>query len=165
MDCSSKFIRRGYLSKHLQLCHGYSKKYAAEKAFNAERGDVTRDRYVLVVEDISNDEMVWEVLGDIINNSGVDLEQENTGNTKNDDVSTEQQDRDDNSNSDNNNNSNVENEHYITIDEANCEPSIVRPTLVKRMEVYTLTIYHKVEQVGDLIINEKISMDCDYYEY
>ena len=61
-NCSPKFIRRSYLSKHLISRHGYSSLRGRELACTAPRGDRVRPTYY---EDISEDESVFELIDDM----------------------------------------------------------------------------------------------------
>ena len=61
-NCSSRFIRRSYLSRHLAWTHGYGRPEAREAAISAPRGDnPTRhdDR-----EDISDDDTILDLLAE-----------------------------------------------------------------------------------------------------
>ena len=62
--CPAKFIRRGYLSKHLGKKHGFDKLTASMKAVGAPRGD-RQERYEPELEDISEDESILDLLNDI----------------------------------------------------------------------------------------------------
>lgn len=62
--CSSRFIRRSYLSKHLMRHHGFSRLSASEKAVGAQRGD-RLERYQPELEDVSEDETILDLLVDI----------------------------------------------------------------------------------------------------
>ena len=57
-SCTSRFIRRGYLYKHLTgRKHKYSKEDTRRKALAARRGDIDNDSQYY--EDISEDDSVW----------------------------------------------------------------------------------------------------------
>lgn len=61
-NCSSRFIRRSYLSRHLAWTHGYNKTDAREAAINATRGDNPTqygDR-----EEISDDDTILDLLAE-----------------------------------------------------------------------------------------------------
>ena len=60
--CSSKFIRRGYLSRHLVWTHGYSRSDAREAALTAPRGDRPNQHGGL--EDISDDDTILDLLAE-----------------------------------------------------------------------------------------------------
>ena len=61
MSCSSQFIRRSYLSKHLVIKHGYITLRAWEFACRAPRGDI-RHNIVAEYEDISEDDSVFDLI-------------------------------------------------------------------------------------------------------
>ena len=60
--CSSKFIRRGYLSRHLVWTHGNSRSDAREAALTAPRGDRPNQHGGL--EDISDDYTILDLLAE-----------------------------------------------------------------------------------------------------
>ncbi|XP_053390171.1 uncharacterized protein LOC123560839 [Mercenaria mercenaria] len=60
-NCSSKFIRRSYLSKHLILTHKHDAATAREKACCALRGDIKEHGYY---EEISDDESIFSLLAE-----------------------------------------------------------------------------------------------------
>ena len=62
--CPAKFIRCGYLSKHLGKKHGFDKLTTSMKAVGAPRGD-RQERYEPELEDISEDESILDLLNDI----------------------------------------------------------------------------------------------------
>ena len=61
-NCSRKFIRRSYLSKHLVLNHGYTSLRAKETACRAPRGNIQKSAYY---EDISEDDSVFDLYDEI----------------------------------------------------------------------------------------------------
>lgn len=60
-ECHAKFIRRGYLSKHLVICHGYDSVTARKCALNAVRGDYQRPAYY---ETVSDDDSILDLLAE-----------------------------------------------------------------------------------------------------
>ena len=60
--CSSKFIRRGYVSRHLVWTHSYSRSDAREAALTAPRGDRPNQHGGL--EDISDDDTILDLLAE-----------------------------------------------------------------------------------------------------
>jgi hypothetical protein len=58
--CTSRFIRRSYLSKHLILKHKYSSDIAIELALSAERSNTNKGYY----EDVSADENIFDLIAE-----------------------------------------------------------------------------------------------------
>ena len=61
--CSSKFIRKGYLFKHLHMIHHLSENTARRKAIDAQRGDIPQQQQYY--EDISDDDTVLDLIRDL----------------------------------------------------------------------------------------------------
>ena len=60
--CTSKFIRRSYLDKHLNIFHNYDRVTSRECAINATRGDVRVESQYY--EDISEDDSILDLLAE-----------------------------------------------------------------------------------------------------
>ena len=60
--CTSKFIRRSYLAKHLNIFHNYDRVTSRECAINATRGDVRVESQYY--EDISEDDSILDLLAE-----------------------------------------------------------------------------------------------------
>jgi hypothetical protein len=60
-ECSSRFIRRSYLSKHLILKHKYGADLAKDAALRAKRGEKQDNEYD---EDVGEDESIYSLLAD-----------------------------------------------------------------------------------------------------
>ena len=60
--CSSRFIRRSYLSKHLVWIHGYNQDDARETVLSAPRGD--KPKQYGEFEDISEDDSILDLLAE-----------------------------------------------------------------------------------------------------
>ena len=60
--CTSKFIRRSYLAKHLNRYHNYYRVTSRECAINATRGDVRVESQYY--EDISEDDSILDLLAE-----------------------------------------------------------------------------------------------------
>ena len=58
-DCVSKFVWRGYLSKHLMLKHEFSKLDAHEAACQAPRGDIQCETYY---DPVSDDDTIFDLI-------------------------------------------------------------------------------------------------------
>ena len=70
--CSSNFVRRRSLAKHLMKSHGHDRLTASAKAVNAQRGD-RMEYYEKEMEDVSADDSILDVPDDIeeLKNTGV----------------------------------------------------------------------------------------------
>ena len=62
--CSSNFVRRSSLTKHLMKSHGYDRLTASIKAVNVQRGD-RLEYYEAEMEDVRADDSILDVLDDI----------------------------------------------------------------------------------------------------
>lgn len=92
-ECTSKFIRRGYLCKHLILKHGYTSLKSRESAISATRGNAySQNSYY---DDVSDDDSILDLLSynDTHNDFGPVLDSfdlnmlDETNNSQYDDVS------------------------------------------------------------------------------
>ena len=58
----SKFVYRGYLSKHLMLKHGFNKLEAHATACQAPRGDIQPEEYY---DDVSDDDTILDLIDEM----------------------------------------------------------------------------------------------------
>lgn len=72
-DCSSKFIRRSYLSKHLMTKHAFSAIEARKLALSARRANEahTSDNYF---DDVSEDNSTFDILAELEELENIDLQ-------------------------------------------------------------------------------------------
>ncbi|KAH3693834.1 hypothetical protein DPMN_081273 [Dreissena polymorpha] len=61
--CSSRFISRGYISRHLIMCNNFTKQAACEKAVSATRE--TNATTATYYEDISSDDSTFDLIQEI----------------------------------------------------------------------------------------------------
>ncbi|XP_045158344.2 uncharacterized protein LOC123524309 [Mercenaria mercenaria] len=85
-NCSSRFIRRNYLSKHLILKHKFQSSKAKETAINVPRGDKEKQHSGAYYEDISEDESIFSLIQEMEGN-GDNVSLEYVGAISNFDIS------------------------------------------------------------------------------
>lgn len=188
-SCSTKFIRRGYLAKHLVMKHGYSVKDANVAALDAPRGDNPRAASS-TYEDISDDDTILDLLDEIASANTQTMDQTEVSDfnldlfeTQNVDTCTTPEENSvpfdttrnessevilSNNSCDNNSSISVGLADYITISDNESEENECKdldvPNDVTLTQVVTLTFRRTVRNVNGTQVVGPVEQDFDAYE-
>ena len=184
-NCSSVFIRKEYLCNHLEKFHGYNRAEAISAALNATRGD---QGYNDELEDISDDDTVFDLLEELeelenVTKKNVNQNQDNcfdiddilsdvsdnSSSNKESDLSVKgdgEFSESDTGSIDMNNNHKSESEdiEIVEISDEEVETAVDHSQLRTKIQTVTLTCERKTFYVNGVTAGTETLCYHDYYE-